>query len=111
MQPPLEPAKPVPDATRKLLASLWERNLPVLQQRLDTLEHAVAAARLGTLTPALRAEAIDLAHKLSGSLGMFGYPEATTFARGLETHFEAAGEPDALKLAQDLAALRATLSL
>ena len=100
-----------PEATRKLLASLWERSLPVLRERCALLERAAAAAQAGILTPELRAEATAIAHKLSGSLGMFGYPEGTRFARRLEVHLDHAGPVDPLRLAEDLAAMRATVSL
>jgi HPt (histidine-containing phosphotransfer) domain-containing protein len=108
---PVDPTKPDGEATRKLLASLWERNLPVLRERLAVLDHAVNMARLGTLTAQVRNEALDVAHKLSGSLGMFGYNDATGFARQIEHQLEAVGDVNALQLAEQLAAMRATLSL
>ena len=106
----MPPAKD-PEATRKLLASLWERSLPVLRERCALLERAAAAAQAGILTPELRAEATAIAHKLSGSLGMFGYPEGTDFARRIEHQLENDTPVDALQLAQNVAALRASLSL
>jgi len=99
------------DDTRRLLASLWERSLPVLNDRIAQLERTVLAARAGTLTPQLRKEAAAIAHKLAGSLGMFGYPEGTRFARRIEVHLDHAGPVDPLLLAEDLAAMRATISL
>jgi HPt (histidine-containing phosphotransfer) domain-containing protein len=98
-----------PEATRKLLASLWERNLPILRERCAQLERAVAAAQAGTLTQQLREETIDTAHKLAGSLGMFGYPEGTEFARRIEEHLESTAPIDAPRFARDVAAMRATL--
>jgi len=100
-----------PEAARKLLASLWERNLPILRERCALLERAAAAAQAGTLTQELRAEATAIAHKLSGSLGMFGYPEGTQFARRIEEHLEAPGPVDASRLACNVAALLTTLPL
>ncbi len=67
-----------------LLAALWERNLPTLRERLDTLDRAAAAAASGHLTEASRAEALGIAHKLSGSLGMFGHHRGTEIARQIE---------------------------
>lgn len=67
-----------------LLANLWERGLPVLQERLDILDRAARAASLGELTEASRLEAAGLAHKLSGTLGMFGYDRGTEIAREIE---------------------------
>jgi len=100
-----------PEATRKLLASLWERSLPVLRERCALLERAAAAAQAGILTPELRAEATAIAHKLSGSLGMFGYPEGTDLARRIEEHLEDDGPVDPPRLTQDVAALQIALPL
>jgi HPt (histidine-containing phosphotransfer) domain-containing protein len=100
-----------PKATRKLMASLWERNLPVLRDRVVQLEHAVVAARAGTMTQMQRADAISTAHKLAGSLGMFGYSEGTEFARRIEQHLETSGPVDALRFGEDVAAMQAALSL
>jgi len=105
------PSTKDPEATRKLLATLWERSLPVLRERCALLQSAAAAAQTGTLTQDLRAEATAIAHKLSGSLGMFGYPEGTEFARRIEEHLESATPIDATRLTHDVAALLATLPL
>jgi HPt (histidine-containing phosphotransfer) domain-containing protein len=70
--------------TAALLKALWEKNLPVLRERLRVLERAAEAASAGTLSEELRVEAAGVAHKLAGSLGMFGYPEGTRVARELE---------------------------
>lgn len=67
-----------------LLASLWERNLTTLHERLNILERAAVAAESGNLTEELRAEALDIAHKLSGNLGMFGYDRGTEIARDIQ---------------------------
>lgn len=67
-----------------LLKSLWERNLPIFQERLNILDRAASAASDGTLAEAARTEAMDIAHKLSGSLGLFGYHQGTEIAREME---------------------------
>ncbi len=67
-----------------LLTSLWERNLPLLHQRLDILDRTASAAMSGRLTEADRKATLDIAHKLSGSLGMFGYQQGTEIARRIE---------------------------
>jgi HPt (histidine-containing phosphotransfer) domain-containing protein len=67
-----------------LLASLWERGLPLLRERLDILDRAATAAALGEMTEALRTEAVGIAHNFSGSLGMFGYDHGTEIARKIE---------------------------
>jgi HPt (histidine-containing phosphotransfer) domain-containing protein len=73
-----------PDAsekTRALLADLWRRNRPVIEERLAILDRAAAA---DPMPEDLRAAALDVAHKLSGSLGMFGFHQGTAIARELE---------------------------
>jgi HPt (histidine-containing phosphotransfer) domain-containing protein len=72
-------------STNALLASVWERNLPVLRARLDLLDQAAAATPLDAM---LKTEAHAVAHKLAGSLGMFGYTEGTRIARELELLLE-----------------------
>jgi HPt (histidine-containing phosphotransfer) domain-containing protein len=111
MPMPFEPAKPPknPEAARKLLASLWERNLPLLLDRFAQLEQAVAAARAGTLSQLQRDDAVAIAHKLAGSLGMFGYPEGTEFARRIEQRLEASGAVDPMLFAEDVAAMQAAI--
>lgn len=67
-----------------LLSTLWQRNLPTLYERLDLLDRAASVAASGKLPESLRAETLDIAHKLSGSLGMFGYSQGTEIARQIE---------------------------
>jgi HPt (histidine-containing phosphotransfer) domain-containing protein len=72
------------EKTASLLASLWLRNRPLLEERLATLDRAASAAAAGALVEELREEAADTAHKLAGSLGMYGYDQGTRLARQLE---------------------------
>jgi HPt (histidine-containing phosphotransfer) domain-containing protein len=72
------------DKIESILADLWRKNLPVLKDRLDLLDRTASAAASGDLTEAARMEALSIAHKLSGSLGMFGYTEGTEIARQIE---------------------------
>lgn len=68
-------------ATRKIIADLWSRNLPQVLARLDLLE---AASSIMPLPADQKAEAAAAAHKLAGSLGMYGFPDGTDAARALE---------------------------
>jgi HPt (histidine-containing phosphotransfer) domain-containing protein len=72
------------EKTASLLASLWIRNRPLLEERLSVLDRAASCAADGTLFEELREEAADTAHKLAGSLGMYGYDQGTRIARQLE---------------------------
>jgi len=74
----------IQEKTASLLASLWLRNRPLIEERLDTLDRAASSAASGTLVEELREEAADTAHKLAGSLGMYGYDHGTRIARQLE---------------------------
>ena len=98
-------------ATKKLLASLWEKNLPVLRERLALLEAAVQAAEAGSLTAEQRKEAGATAHKLAGSLGMFGHPKGTEVARVLEQSFDSERPLEKAGLAAQMVALRSELGL
>ena len=99
------------DQTRKLLASLWTRNLPVIQERLLLLDRAAEIAKSATLTSPLRRDAAITAHKLAGSLGMFGYPAGTEIARALELLFDAPSDPDPDHLVNLAVDLRRSLHL
>jgi HPt (histidine-containing phosphotransfer) domain-containing protein len=67
-----------------LLAELWQRHLPTLRERLDLLDRTAAEASSGTLAEASRLEALSVAHKLAGNLGMFGHQQATEIASAME---------------------------
>ncbi|ADW68111.1 Hpt domain-containing protein [Granulicella tundricola] len=74
--------------TNSLLTGMWNRNIPLMRARLETLDRAVEAARSGSPDPALYQSAVDIAHKLAGSLGMFGFARGTDLARELEAALE-----------------------
>jgi HPt (histidine-containing phosphotransfer) domain-containing protein len=69
------------EKTQALLADLWQRTLPVVHARLNLLDEAANAE---PLSDKLRIDAMNVAHKLAGSLGMFGFTEGTRLARQLE---------------------------
>ena len=76
--------KPTPDQIDDILAQLWRKNLPTIRERLDLMDRFGAAAALGTLDEPMRIEALAIAHKLAGSLGMYGYPQGTEVASKME---------------------------
>jgi HPt (histidine-containing phosphotransfer) domain-containing protein len=96
------------DKTAVLLAALWQKNLPVVEQRLEILDRATAAAADGSLTLEQREEAADTAHKLAGSLGMYGFPQGTNLAREIEILLDYR-TPDHARLLTLTAELRRTL--
>ena len=107
MDPKLTPQ----ESAKKMLAALWERNLPVLHDRLAQLDAASEAAVTGTLNPEQREDASSTAHKLAGSLGMFGYQRGTEFARKMELLLNEPGPADALSLRELAASLRESVNL
>jgi HPt (histidine-containing phosphotransfer) domain-containing protein len=70
--------------TNALIAELWQRHLPTLKERLDTLDRIAAAATTAPLSEADRQQAVSIAHKFAGSLGMYGYQRGTEIAMQLE---------------------------
>jgi len=76
--------KSVPDQIDNVLAQLWQKNLPTIRERLDLLDKFAAAASTGKLAEDTRVEALGIAHKLAGSLGMYGYQQGTEVASKME---------------------------
>jgi HPt (histidine-containing phosphotransfer) domain-containing protein len=88
----------------RMIRALWERNQDQVIQRLRLLDRAAAENRQGHMGEELRHEAREIAHKLAGSLGIFGFPSGGAIARRMEQLFES-GDPDPellLELAQQL---------
>ena len=94
------------EKTASLLAAIWLRNRPLVEGRLALLERAAAAAAEGTFSEELREEASHTAHKLAGSLGMYGYDEGTRIAREIEVLLAAEATPDAARLGNMVGELR-----
>ncbi|MGH9597465.1 MAG: Hpt domain-containing protein [Edaphobacter sp.] len=67
-----------------ILVHLWQKNLPTIRERLDLLDKFGAAAASGKLNEPTRLEALSIAHKLAGSLGMYGYQQGTEVASKME---------------------------
>ncbi len=93
-------------------ARVWTQFRDVIFQRLAAVETAVTALRRATLTPEVRQKAVLEAHRLAGSLGMFGLQDGTRVAREIEHLLseEALLSPEAPhRLVELAAALRAEL--
>jgi HPt (histidine-containing phosphotransfer) domain-containing protein len=99
------------DVARQLISALWERSVPIITDRLNGLDIACEAAVVGRLSPIMRRGAADTAHKLAGSLGMFGYPRGTELAREIEQLLESDGKVDPATLRQLVLELRESLPL
>ena len=97
--------------TAALLKELWRRKLPMFREHVTVLERSSERLQAEALTAPLRSEAAISAHKLAGSLGMFGYPEGTRLARALEHLLDAEGTPPSATFAALVHQLRAALPL
>lgn len=88
------------------LVAIWKKNLPQVRERLAVLQRAAdELATTRTLDAELRKEATSLAHKMAGSLGMFGLHSGTDAARGIEQLLEQDGLPQPEHLQQQVDAL------
>ncbi len=63
---------------------IWERYRGQILDRVGVIEKAAIAILEGTLQPAERREAEREAHRLAGSVGTFGFQEASRLARRAE---------------------------
>ncbi len=73
--------------------------MPQTRERVTLLQQTadrVSATR--SIDPEDRAAALDVAHKLAGSLGMYGFMEATEHARLIEQTLDVTGLPQPERL-------------
>jgi len=97
--------------TAEKIADIWLQNRDSFRKRIDLLDRAAEElSDTRTLGPELRAEVTAISHKLAGSLGMFGYLEATEIARKIELDLENPGLPQPERLRRDVDALKASLA-
>lgn len=90
------------------MEAIWVEARPRILDRLAALESAATAAVAGEMTEEQRAHAESEAHKLAGSLGMFGFDEGSRVALEIEQTLEAQ-PPAASQLAEQVQALAAAL--
>lgn len=81
-------SSPAPLKTQAAVQKIWERSQPRIQEQMTTLQQAIAALEQDQLTDVVLSQAIQNAHTLAGSLGMFGFPEGSTLAQQMETLFK-----------------------
>jgi diguanylate cyclase (GGDEF)-like protein len=67
------------------IAALWLRQRDEMLRRVDIVEAAVASLLEGNLEAEPREEAERAAHKIAGAAGSFGFADASTHAREIET--------------------------
>jgi diguanylate cyclase (GGDEF)-like protein len=72
--------------TKAMLAVVWSKNRELLLHRLDAIEVFCRQLPQSASNLEIRTSAAADAHKLAGSLGMFGLSEGTAVAREIEHH-------------------------
>jgi len=114
---PAATAEPTADAAKQktllAIAQIWERFKGQVFEQVQRVEQAVHASVQGELNAALCETARREAHSLAGSLGTFGFPEASKMARKLETWLtdEAMSHPrSALRMVDLVRSLREVLN-
>src|SRR5687767_12047449 len=75
--PPARGDPPRAQQTLAAVAAMWERFRERIFVRVAVVEQATMALLQGTLDDALRDQARHEAHRLAGSVGTFGFPEAS----------------------------------
>jgi CheY-like chemotaxis protein/HPt (histidine-containing phosphotransfer) domain-containing protein len=87
-------------------AQVWAEYRNVILERMSAIDTAVTALRRAKLTDEVRQKAVLEAHRLAGSLGMFGLMEGTRLAREIEHLFgdQASIGPGTPRQLNDLAA-------
>ncbi len=71
-------------AARAAAVNSFERFKPTLDARLEALKQAASTLEQGHLPPEIQQSALAAAHKLSGSLGLFGLESGSYLAHTLE---------------------------
>lgn len=97
------PTPPSSSAQNKGLASInqvLEKFRGSFTTQVAVLHQAQSALQAGILTQELRDRARQEAHKLAGSLGIFGYPEGSRLAREAEYLLMDAGVPTQVAIIQ-----------
>ena len=75
-------------------AAAWIESRPRIMARVAVLQAAAAALQAGRLEIEMRRDAGAEAHKLAGSLGMFGFPDGSVLAHEIEQLLEGDGPLD-----------------
>ncbi len=91
----------------ELLDAVWARQRGLIEERIGSIDRALAALKRARLDECTRCKAQRAAHMLAGSLGTFGFPDASEAALQIELGLAAGPDPsDAPKLSRLLGRLR-----
>ncbi|MFB2939422.1 response regulator [Aerosakkonemataceae cyanobacterium BLCC-F154] len=81
---PISTSAVMANQARKAAIALWEQFKEPSLERLAVLDRTVLALQSGNLSQELHNEAKNAAHKLAGSLGMFGFLKGSDLSREIE---------------------------
>lgn len=103
--------EPPPQQIHAMLAELWVRTRPVVLDRIDRIELAIAALGAGTIDPQTSEAARTDAHQLTGLLGTYGLGAGSDLARTVEQRLAAgATREDARELGRLANGIRAIVT-
>jgi HPt (histidine-containing phosphotransfer) domain-containing protein len=88
------------EEVRAALKRVWLDSRPAVLERLATLERFSGNLRSGVLGQTGCEAALAAAHKLSGTLGMFGFGEASACAAEIESMLAGDSTPEGSRLAE-----------
>ena len=94
--------------------AIWTRSRDVIMSRVSLIEAAATSLIASSLTESDRLEAQRAAHRLAGTVGIFGFHNASSLARDIELALDsrALDEPlTVLHIADRAVALRDALSV
>lgn len=97
------------DEVRSALEKVWLSSRPEALGRLVTLKRFTDSLRTGTPDQDSWERALSAAHRLSGSLGMFGFGEASVCAAEIEALLAGGSTLDVATLARLVERLRRLL--
>jgi len=92
--------------TVEALRSVWQRQHKRVGERIDVIDRAIAALAEDSLDLEPTRDATRAAHMLAGSVGMFGFLDASVAARELEAELEHPTPDRAAALSELLARVR-----
>ncbi|BAY22599.1 multi-component transcriptional regulator [Calothrix sp. NIES-2100] len=84
-KPPANVQNQVQNQVMTGVANIWEQVAQQLEERVATIEQAAQMMLQGKLSAQIQSKAKMEAHKLAGSMGMFGSDEGSRLAQELET--------------------------
>lgn len=107
---PLSEQPSVVNQARVAVMATWQELKGLAFERFSVIDQAMSALKTGHLSQGLRQQAQQAAHKLAGSLGMFGFAEGSQIALQIEMELQTLIEPRRVTHLQQLvAALYQTL--